>query len=92
MAKLSMMAREEVLRKYMAGYRKASKKEKGRILGIVCESTGLSRDRAARLLAAHAKGKKPPRPPGKRGRKRIYGFEACKALKEIRAYMDLACG
>lgn len=92
MAKVSMKARTEVLNKHMAKYRKASKKEKGRILDIVCESTGLSRDRAARLLGAHAKGKSSPKPAFKRGRNRIYDFYASKALREVWIYMDFACG
>jgi hypothetical protein len=92
MAKVSMKARIEVLNKHMAKYRKASKKEKGEILDIVCGSTGLSRDRAARLLSAHTKGKSPPKPIGKRGRNRIYDFPVIKALKEAWMYMDFACG
>lgn len=92
MAKVSMKARIEVLNKHMAKYRKASKTEKGGILDIVCGSTGLSRDRAARLLSAHTKGKSPPKPCGKRGRSRIYDFPVIKALKEMWMYMDFACG
>jgi hypothetical protein len=92
MAKVSMKARIEILNKHTAKYRKARKKEKGEILDIVCGSTGLSRDRAARLLCAHTKGKSPPKYPGKRGRKRIYDFPVIKALKEVWAYMDFACG
>ena len=92
MAKVSMKARIEVLNKYMAKYRKASKKEKGEILDIMCGSTGLSRDRAARLLAAHTKGKSPPKPCSKRGRKRTYDFSMIKALKEVWMHMDFACG
>jgi len=55
MAKVSMKARKEILCNYMAKYRKATKKRKGEILDIVCGATGLSRDRAARLLSSHAK-------------------------------------
>jgi hypothetical protein len=92
MAKVSMKARIEILNKHKTKYRKASKKEKGKILEIVCGSTGLSRDRAARLLAVHTKDKPPPKPVGKRGRNRIYDFPVIKALKEVWIYMDLACG
>lgn len=92
MAKVSMKARIEVLNQHMAKYRKARKKEKGGILDIVCGSTGLSRDRAARLLSAHRKGKSPLNPVGKRGRNRIYDIPVLKALKEVWIYMDLACG
>ena len=94
MAKVSMKARIEVLSKHKAKYRKASKKEKGEILDIVSGSTGLSRDRAARLLSGHTKGKSPPKPKniGIRGRNRIYDFPVIKALKEAWMYMDFACG
>jgi hypothetical protein len=87
-----MKARIEVLSKHKAKYRKASKKEKGDILDIVCGSTGLSRDRAARLLSGQAKSKAPPKSDGKRGRNRIYDFPVIKALQEVWMYMDLACG
>lgn len=91
MAKLSMAARKEIIEKYKSKYRKATKKEKGEILNIVCNTSGLSRDRAARILSSH--GKTPSRlAPGKRGRKRVYGFETALALKELWVYMDLACG
>jgi hypothetical protein len=94
MAKVSMKARIEVLSKHMSKYRKARKKEKGEILDIVCGSTGLSRDRAARLLCGHTIGKSPPKPKsiGKRGRNRIYDLPVIKALKEAWMYMDFACG
>jgi len=92
MAKVSMKARKEILGKYTATYRKATKKDKGAILDVVCESTGLSRDRAARLLSSHGKAMPRKTSAGKRGRKRMYGDETVKALKELWIYMDLACG
>lgn len=92
MAKLSMETRNEVFGKYKSKYRKAGKKEKGEILDTVCETTGLSRDRARKILAAHANSKAPPKKSGRRGRKRIYDFETYHALKVIWPYMDLACG
>lgn len=94
MTKLSMKARQEVLGKHIAKYRSASKKEKSKILEVVCESTGLSRDRAARLLAMRPKSRLPtkPRAAGKRGRKRLYDLPVIKGLKEVWMYMDFACG
>jgi len=92
MAKVSMKARKEILGKHIATYRKATKKEKGETLDIVCGSTGLSRDRAARLLSSHGKTTQRKAPLKKRGRKRIYDDETSKALKELWVYMDLACG
>jgi hypothetical protein len=92
MAKISMKARKEIILKYMGQYRKAQKKEKGEILEVVCGATGLSRDRAARLLSSHGKTKSRKTSALKRGRKRIYGDESLKALKAVWVYMDLACG
>lgn len=94
MAKISMKARKEVLNKHKTKYRKARKKEKSKILDAVCESTGLSRDRAARLLAARPKSRSPTKNKAKsqRGRKRIYDLPVIKALKEVWTYMDFVCG
>jgi len=92
MAKVSMKARKEILEQHKAKYRKATKKEKGEILNVVCGATGLSRDRAARLLSSHMKPKPREKPVLERGRKRVYDFETAKALKELWVYMDLACG
>lgn len=92
MAKVSMKARIEVISKHMTEYRKGSKKEKGKILNIVCGSTGLSRDRAARLLRSNTKRKSTSKSTGKHGRNRIYDLPVIKALKEIWMYMDFACG
>jgi hypothetical protein len=94
MAKISMKARKEVLNKHKTKYRKARKKEKSKILDVVCESTGLSRDRAARLLAARPKSRSPTKTKAKsqRGRKRIYDLPVIKALKEVWTYMDFVCG
>ena len=94
MAKVSMKARKEVLDKHTSKYRNASKKEKGKILDVVCGSTGLSRDRAARLLTARPKSRSTMKPQktGKRGRNRIYDLPVIRGLKEIWVYMDFACG
>ncbi|MDX1359730.1 MAG: DDE-type integrase/transposase/recombinase [Clostridia bacterium] len=91
MAKASMRTRDEIIRRNRAKYQKSSKKEKGAILDSVCTSTGLSRDRAARLLADN-KTKYRVCSKRKRGRPRIYDAEFTMALKEIWAYMDFACG
>jgi hypothetical protein len=94
MAKVSMKARREVLNKHIAAYRKASKKEKGEILNIVCGSTGLSRDRAARLLIARTKRKAPLKPKAirRRGRSRQYDLPVIQGLKEVWLHLDFACG
>jgi hypothetical protein len=91
MAKLSMKARIEVIDKHKKKYQRAPKKEKGTILDSVCLSTGLSRDRAARLLSGndtlrHKDSLK------KRGRKTKYKSDVYLPLRKIWAYMDFVCG
>jgi hypothetical protein len=86
-----MKARTEVIEKHKKKYRKSSKKGKSVILDGVCLSTGLSRDRAARLLSGndtlrHKDSLK------KRGRKTKYKSDVYLPLREIWAYMDFACG
>lgn len=56
---LSMTSRAEVTTGYAKVYLKASKKDKGRVLGQVVGVTGWSRDNARRRLTSAAK-----RPPG----------------------------
>jgi hypothetical protein len=91
MAKLSMKARNEVIDKHKKKYRKASKKDKGVILDSVYLSTGLSRDRAARLLSGNARLRH-KESLKKRGRKTAYKSDVYQPLREIWAYMDFACG
>jgi len=92
MTKISMKARKEIIDKHAGKYRKASKKKKMEILNYVCAATGLSRDRAARVLRGEKKTKSKQKTRKKPGRKRIYDFEVCQALKKVWTYMDFACG
>lgn len=92
MTKISMKARKEIIDKHAGKYRKARKKIKTEILNCVCSATGLSRDRAARILNGAAKQKNKLKARNKPGRKRIYGLEVRQALEKIWTYMDLACG
>lgn len=92
MAKVSMKAREEIIDKHAGKYRKARKKEKSEILSYVCSATGLSRDRAARVMRGEKTPQSKQKSRKKAGRKRIYDFEVCQALKKIWTYMDFACG
>jgi len=57
MAKISMKSRKEVTGAQKQSYQRASKRKKGEILDSVCEITGLSRDRAARILREKVKPK-----------------------------------
>lgn len=87
-----MKARQEIIDKHAGKYHKASKKGKIEILNYVCSATGLSRDRAARVLRGKKKTKSEQKLRKKPGRKRIYDFEVSQALKKVWAYMDFACG
>ena len=86
-----MKTRREVIQRQSKAYARAGKKEKGRILDGVCEATGLSRDRASRLLRAKQSRKKAV--PGKRGRKRKYQSPIMlKLLERLWVQMDCVCG
>ena len=89
MAKTSMRTRKEIIKRYEAAYRKAGKKQKGQILDIICESTGLSRSRAKHIIV-QSRTKLPKKT--KPGRKVKYDGEFAVALEKIWAYMDFACG
>ena len=89
MGKVSMAARQELIQRDIVRYRKAGKKEKGQILDNICASTGLSRDRAKRLLG----GQSPKTPPKRRpGRGRKYDAAFAVVLEKIWVFMDFACG
>ncbi|MDR0596171.1 MAG: transposase family protein [Clostridiales Family XIII bacterium] len=93
MAKIGMKARNEVIGKQKKRYRKSAKKAKGEILDGVCQATGLSRDRAARLLSECGAGNQGCKgPPKKRGRKTVYGPDVDAPLRMVWACMDFACG
>ena len=89
MASTSMATRREIIGNHRLKYRKSSKKAKGVIIDAVCLSTGLSRDRTARLLSGAPKRTKGQ---GKRGRKPKYGSDVKIALEKVWEYMDHASG
>jgi hypothetical protein len=91
MAKISMNSRQEVIKRYCAKYKKSTKKAKGQILDTVCLATGLSRDRAKKLLCGRVWKAVAPK-PGKRGRKPKYDDNVRKALEKVWALMDFASG
>lgn len=91
MSKLSMKSREELIKRQHPKYLKASKKEKTQLINTVCETTGLSRDRASRLLR-NGISKKVSNAKGKRGPKKKYGSDVSDILTKIWYYMDNACG
>ena len=76
MVKISMKAKHEIIESQRKNYKKLSKKEKSSVITSICRTTGLSRDRAIRLL----KGSKKLRNGiVKRNRKPTYGSEVLKA-------------
>jgi hypothetical protein len=68
-------------------YRAAGKKGKTKILDEFCQTTGLHRKAAIRLLNQQVQ----PRSP-RRGRPRLYGPEAVAALKVVWETADRMCG
>jgi hypothetical protein len=92
MAKVSMKARGKVIERHKKAYKRSGKKEKTKILDIVCKSTGLSRDRAAWLLSGKARTGTAKGGEKKRGRKREYDDKIKWALKELWHIMGFMCG
>lgn len=87
-----MAAKAEITARYARAYAKASKKDKGRLLGEVVAVTGWSRDNARRRLARAAK----PRPRAvkrqRRPRERKYSYDATKVLQWVWAFSGGECG
>jgi hypothetical protein len=92
MAKTSMQTRKEVTEKQKKEYAKATKKQKGVILDAVCLATGLSRDRAGRLLRNSRRSKRKYRRKETRGRKPVYGLDEQRLLRRLWAMLDCVCG
>ena len=92
MTKIGMKSRQEVIKRYCAKYKKSSKKEKGKILDSICLATGLSRDRAKKLLSGNIREVAVASKSKKRGRKPKYNGHTQAALGKIWMLMDFACG
>jgi len=99
--RLTMQERKTVTKALAEQYRRAGKKEKGRLLGGFVEATGYTRVYAARLLRNF--GARRELAPGivveasrrgrsRRPRSRQYGPEVLKPLKTIWKVEDYACG
>jgi hypothetical protein len=92
------MTRKRITQEVAKRYRKAAKKEKGRMLDEFCALTGYNRSYAASVLrkgpsrrAMPAKSLKPV-VTRRRGRKPLYGAEVKKALVKVWAVLDCPCG
>ncbi len=81
------MTVHEVAKALRARYLQASRKEKAKILDEFCQTTGLHRKAAIRLLRRGAGG-----PARRRGRPRRYGPEALEALRLLWEVGDRMCG
>ncbi|MDR1617082.1 MAG: transposase, partial [Syntrophomonadaceae bacterium] len=92
MAKLSMKARAEIIERYKTAYKRGGKKAKTKLLDVVCDSTGLSRGRAARLLSGKAKAGGAKVTKEKRGRKRVYDDKFRRTLERLWHIMGFMCG
>lgn len=97
--RLDLMTRKRITQEITKRYRKASKKEKGRMLDEFCALTGYNRSYAAWVLrkGPSPKGratKTPVRPVDYRrqGRKPVYTAEVRRALVKVWAILDCPCG
>ncbi len=100
---LTMNEKRKVIKKFSYKYGKESKKGKGRVLDMVVEVTGYNRVYAAYLLRAysrvmHIRGVESVyrvivgEGVSKRGRKKVYGEDVCKALIFIWKVSGYMCG
>ncbi len=99
--RLTMAERRTVIKGFAGAYRRACKKEKGKILEQVVEATGYGRRYAARVLRGQGRrlflkggvvleGDVGVR--SRRVRKRIYGEEVRRALQRLWEMLDYLCG
>lgn len=99
--RLTMGERRAVTKEYAARYRKASRKEKVRMLAEFVGSTGYNRVYGARLLRGHGARVQvkarvllegDARARGKGGRPREYGPEVARVLQQVWETLDYICG
>ena len=86
---LTMAERKAVTRQMARRYRRASKREKGRMLDELCELTGWTRRHARRALAEAASGTLERR---RTPRQRTYGPEVLEPLRLIWATLNGPAG
>jgi hypothetical protein len=90
---LTMTERKAVVRQMTARYRRAGKKDKGRLLDELVALTGYNRRYAVGLLnSAPAKAAAAPKRRAPRVRERLYDALVLDALRRIWAIMDCICG
>jgi hypothetical protein len=84
-----MRTRKEIVGKQRNKYKKSTKKGKGAILDTVCAATGLSRDRAQRILNGNDELH---RKAGRSGRNPKYGQSVRTALEKVWVLMNCPGG
>ncbi|MFC1799622.1 hypothetical protein ACFL2Z_01765 [Candidatus Eisenbacteria bacterium] len=94
---MDMRTRKTVVKEAAKRYRRARKKDKGRLLDEFVALTGYNRCYGARVLRGGEKRRYQPavrrcHQPGKRGRKKKYGPEILGHLRKIWGILDFACG
>jgi hypothetical protein len=87
-----MRERQAITKEMAQRYRRASKRERGRMLDELCALTGYNRSYAARLLRAKARGRPAPRKQKRRGRGPLYGPELLAPLTKVWATLGGICG
>ena len=85
---LTMATKRQIIERQKNKYRRASKKEKSRILNALVMTTGLTKDHVSRVLRDQYQYGKGPVKPG-RGRKPVYGMAHKELLLE--AWVLLGC-
>jgi len=86
-----MKTKQELIATELAGYLKASKKEKGLILDSLERQTGMWRESIIRSLAREQM-KSDLTPPKKRGRSVYYTHDVCLALEYVWKAANSCCG
>ena len=87
---ISMAAKRQVTLRFRDEYVRASKKQKGVILDRMCESLGIGRSTARRLLAQAGRRTHNEAVPAERSRR--YSDRSRELLREVWVMMDMPCG
>ena len=87
---ISMAAKRQVTLRFRDEYMRASKKQKGVILDRMCESLGIGRSTARRLLAQAGRRTHNAAVPAERPRR--YSDRSRELLREVWVMMDMPCG
>lgn len=87
-----MAARREITKKYAREYAKAGKAEKGRMLDVLVDTTGWTRDHARRAIRAAAARRGAARDQQRKPKPRKYSYNALVVLQEVWRLSGQPCG